>query len=119
VAPNLEKIEAGKAYLVQESTSSDSIVLQFHRIYQRSGNIYLRYSPYVFLDEVFVHEVTKKRLVLASRDWDQIGQQMEWEELPLNKLQEAIIRPCRIIFLCRMGNHRYACGTTKAPKSVR
>jgi hypothetical protein len=92
VAPNFEKIETGKAYLLQESTSSESAVLQFHRIYQRSGNIYLRYSLYVFLDEV-----AKKDLVLLSPDWGQAGQQMEWKELPMNELRGMSIQPCRLL----------------------
>jgi len=91
VAPNLEKIEAGKAYLLQGATSSKSGVLQFHRIYQRSGNIYLRYSQYEFLDEV-----AEKTLVLLCRDWDHAGKQMEWEEVPLNELREVSIQPCRL-----------------------
>jgi hypothetical protein len=92
VAPNLEKIEVGKAYLLQGATSSKSVVLQFHRIYQRSGNIYLRYSKYAFLDGV-----AEKRLVLLCRDWDHAGTQMEWEEVPLNKLPEGSIQPCRLL----------------------
>ena len=91
MAPNSEKIEAGKAYLLQDDTSLESGVLQFHRIYQRSGEIYLRYSHYAFLGGV-----AKKTLVLLCRDWDHAGKQMEWEELPLNELREVIIQPCRL-----------------------
>lgn len=92
MAPNSEKIEAGKAYVLQKSTSSESFVLQLHRIYQRSGNIYLRFTPYAFLDEV-----VKKTLVLVCSDLDHAGKQMDWEELPLNKLSGARIQPCRLL----------------------
>jgi len=92
VAPNLEKIEAGKAYLLQAGTSSlEPGVLQFHRIYQRSGEIYLRYSPYVFVDDG-----AKKTLVLVCRDLDHAGKEGEWEELRLNELRGTIIQPCRL-----------------------
>jgi len=90
VAPNFGKIEAGRAYVVQEvNFGRSAAVWEIHRIFQRSGNIYLLVSGYWFLGPE-----EKQKLVLMYVDWDHVGQQVEWYEVPLEGLR--VIRPCRI-----------------------
>lgn len=91
MTPDSEKIEAGHSYLV-EFRGKDH-VFQVHRILEKYGNVFLFVSLYIFLADDA--KELQKAPFLCYRDWNHVGEKVEWEEVPLNDVTR-VIRPCRI-----------------------